>query len=375
MKIMRTIKSLFGVCLLLLLSIANHAQIKIDSGAATNRTCLPTGVCLDPADRSFPVGNMPLAMVLSPEGDRIVISLSGWRQQGLQVVERDTGAVVQTVSQPGAFLGLAFSRDGRTLYASGGNEDVIYRYAWRDKQASLVGAIVLAQKEPKKDGTRFPAGMALSLDGRKLFVAENLADSLAVIDLASDRVAQRFQTEAYPYDVVVTPGGDVYVSAWGGNTVSSFVPDTDGSLKERGRIPVGRHPSSMLLNRSGSRLFVVSGSVNSIAVVDTKKARVLARLPDPPPAGPNQGSTPNALALSEDGSRLYVAEADNNAVAVFQVSNARLIGRIPVEWYPTALLLTGDSLLVLNSKGKGTRANPQFPTPNVRMSDDSRDYT
>ena len=313
---------------------------------------------------------MPLAMVLSPEGDRIVISLSGWRQQGLQVVERDTGAVVQTISQPSAFLGLAFSRDGRTLYASGGNEDVIYRYAWRDKQASLVGAIVLAQKEPKKDGTRFPAGIALSRDGKKLFVAENLADLLTVIDLASDRVAQRFQTEAYPYDVVVGPDGDVYVSAWGGNTVSSFVPNTDGSLKEHGRITVGRHPSAMLLNRSGSRLFVVSGSTNSIAVVDTKKARVLTRLLDPPPAGPNQGGAPNALALSEDGSRLYVAEADNNAVAVFQLSSeaarggARLLSRIPVEWYPTALLMTRDTLFVLNGKGA---ARDRTPNSSLRI--------
>src|SRR5215813_1004625 len=381
MKIMRTIKSPCGACLLLLLSIANHAQIKIETGAEKNRTCLPTGVCLDPVGRSFAVGNMPLAMVLSPEGDRIVISLSGWRQQGLQVVERDTGAVVQTISQPSAFLGLAFSRDGRTLYASGGNEDVIYRYAWRDKQASLVGAIVLAQKEPKKDGARFPAGMALSRDGRKLFVAENLADSLAVIDLASDHVVQRFQTEAYPYDVVVAPDGGVYVSAWGGNTVSSFVPDADGSLKERGRLTVGRHPSALLLNRSGSRLFVVSGSTNSIAVVDTKKARILTRLLDPPPAGPNQGSTPNALALSDDGSRLYVAEADNNAVAVFRLSSeaarggARLLGRIPVQWYPTALLMTPDALFVLNGKGQGAKPNPEFPTPDKKLPDDSADYT
>src|SRR5215470_596086 len=381
MNITRTIKSACEVCLLLLLSTANYAQIKIDTGAAKNQTCLPTGVCLDPADRSFPVGNMPLAMVLSPEGDRIVISLSGWRRQGLQVVECDTGAVVQTISQAGAFLGLAFSKDGQTLYASGGNEDVIYRYTWRDEQATLSDTIVLAPKEPKKDGTRFPAGIALSRDGRKLFVAENLADSLAVIDLASDRVAQRFQTEAYPYDVVVGPDSDVYVSAWGGNTVSSFVPDTDGSLKERGRITVGRHPSAMSLNRSGSRLFVVSGSANSIAVVDTKKARVLTRLLDPPPAGPNQGSTPNALALSDDGSRLYVAEADNNAVAVFRLSSeaarggARLLGRIPVQWYPTALLMTQDTLFVLNGKGAGPRPNPQFPTPDKKLPDDSADYT
>jgi hypothetical protein len=131
----------------------------------------------------------------------------------------------------------------------------------------------------------------------------------------------------------------------------------------------------LLLNRSGSRLFVASASTNSIAVVDTRAGRVLTNLLDPPPAGPNQGSTPNALAISRDGSRLFVAEADNNAVAVFQLVTNRMIGRIPVEWYPSALLLTEHSLLVLNSKGKGTRANPHFPTPDVKLADDSRDYT
>src|SRR5690349_457177 len=92
---------------------------------AQRQTCLPTGVCLDPIRTSFDVGNMPLAMVMSPEGDRVVLSLSGWREQGLQVIDRHTGSVVQTIPQPGAFLGLAFSNDGRTLYCSGGNDDVI----------------------------------------------------------------------------------------------------------------------------------------------------------------------------------------------------------------------------------------------------------
>jgi len=344
--------------------------------SVTAQTCLPTGVCLDPTGPSFDVGNMPLAMVLSPEGDRLVISLSGWRQQGLQVIDRNRGTVLQTISQPSAFLGLAFSSDGRTLYASGGNEDVIYRYAWRDKQATLKDTIVLAQKEPQKDGTRFPAGIALSPDGKRMFVAENLADTLAVVDVESRSVVQRLKTDAYPYAVVLSPSGEVYVSAWGGNTVSIFAPAANGLLKERRKITVGRHPSALLLNHNGSRLYVASGGTNSIAVVDTKTARVLTKLLDPPPAGPNQGSTPNALALSHDGSRLYVAEADNNAVAVFQIKRTnRLIGRIPVEWYPTALLLTGDSLHVLNSKGKGTRANPQFPTPDVKQPDDSTDYT
>jgi predicted alpha/beta superfamily hydrolase/DNA-binding beta-propeller fold protein YncE len=346
------------------------------ANSTQSTTCLPTGVCLDPAGRSFAAGNMPLAMVLSPEGDRLVLSLNGWRQQGIQVIDRHTGAMVQTITQPSAFLGLAFSHDGRTLYASGGNEDVVYRYAWRDKQATLIDSIVLAPKEPKKDGTRFPAGIAVSHDNKYLFVAENLGDSLAVVNLETKRVVQRLQTEAYPYAVVVSPADEVYVSAWGGQTVSAFAVEK-GALKERGRISVGRHPSALLLNRNGSRLFVASASTNSIAVINTQRLSVVTRLLDPPPAGPNQGSTPNALALSPDESRLYVAEADNNAVAVFQLATnaSRLLGRIPVEWYPADLLVTQDSLLVLNGKGKGSRANPQFPTPDVELSDDSTAYT
>ena len=132
-----------------------------------------------------------------------------------------------------------------------------------------------------------------------MFVAENLADTLAVVDLENKSVVQRLQTEAYPYAVVVSPNGEVYVSAWGGNTVSIFAPAARGLLKERRKVTVGRHPSALLLNSTGSRLFVASASTNSIAVVDTKTARVLTRLLDPPPAGPNQGSTPNALALSQ----------------------------------------------------------------------------
>ena len=78
----------------------------------------------------------------------------------------------------------------------------------------------------------------------------------------------------------------------------------------------GRLASALLLNADGTRLYVASGSTDHVAVVDTKTQRVIARLLDPPPAGPNEGATPNALALSADGTRLFVAEADANAVGV-----------------------------------------------------------
>jgi hypothetical protein len=105
---------------------------------------LPTGAFLDPAAPSVALGSMPLAMALSPEGDHLVVLLNGWREQGLQVVELRTGRVTQLIEQPAAFLGLAFAPDGKALYVSGGNQDVVYHYGWSDGHASLIDSICLA---------------------------------------------------------------------------------------------------------------------------------------------------------------------------------------------------------------------------------------
>jgi len=58
---------------------------------------LATGARLDPVGRVVELGNMPLAIALAPRGDKLAVVLSGWRQQGLQIVDLASGRVTQTL--------------------------------------------------------------------------------------------------------------------------------------------------------------------------------------------------------------------------------------------------------------------------------------
>ncbi|MGZ4777934.1 MAG: SMP-30/gluconolactonase/LRE family protein, partial [Thermoanaerobaculia bacterium] len=349
-------------------SLAFFAALLWGAGALAGAR-LPTGATLDPAASTSPAGNFPLGMAISPDGQRIALLLCGWRQQGVQIADR-SGAVLQTLAQPAAFVGIAFSPDGRWLWASGGYEDALYRYRMTEGRAELDRRIEL-DVVPKK-GSHYPAGIALSFDGARVYVAENLSDTIAVVDTTTGAVVQRLQVDRYPYGVVAARNGDVYVSSWGDDSVTRFTP-RNTVLRRGSRIPVGRHPSSMLLDESNHRLFITCASIDRVVIVSTTRHAVSGTIDDPPP-GTHEGSTPNALARSKDG-RLFVAEADNNAVAIFDIASRKLLGRIPTEWYPSAVLLAGDDLIVLSAKGSGTGPNPARPQPGPKLPPDSTAYS
>ncbi|MGC2477446.1 MAG: hypothetical protein WA485_24110, partial [Candidatus Sulfotelmatobacter sp.] len=134
-----------ALCLSALLCAAAFAQTSVTS-------TLPTGVRLNPAGDAVELGSLPLNILASPEGDKAIVMLSGWREQGVQVVDLKTRKITQTLQQDGAFYGAAFSPDGHTLYVSGGNTDTIFTYAWRDGTAALTNKFELA-KAKTADGT------------------------------------------------------------------------------------------------------------------------------------------------------------------------------------------------------------------------------
>ena len=77
---------------------APEASPSVSSLNAANR--LPTGRMLDPVGDAIEVGSMPLAATLSPDGRQILVLLNGYREQGVQIVDRASGRLLQTLVSP-----------------------------------------------------------------------------------------------------------------------------------------------------------------------------------------------------------------------------------------------------------------------------------
>ena len=161
-RVTRTLRFLLNFGFFFLIPALMLSQEQKLASAPTYTTPLATGLRLDPEGEFVDLSSMPLGMALAPDGKKLVVVLSGWREQGIQVVDLATRRVTQTLPQAAAFYGAAFSADGKELYVSGGNEDLIYCYSWRDGVAALDKQIVLGQKKEDKTGSRYPAGLAVS---------------------------------------------------------------------------------------------------------------------------------------------------------------------------------------------------------------------
>jgi len=308
------------------------------------------------------------------------------------------------------FLGLAFSPDGARLYATvgsitdptgeekgdTGNGIIVYRF--RDGKLSAqtvirVGLQPVSRRKhvayqlsrvPAGEAIPYPAGIAaFSHDGREeLLVANNLSDNAVLLD-SQGKLLRRFDLSggrelpsAFPYTVVVTPDGRrAFCSLWNASQVAELDLESGkvmrriSLLRPTSAVEPGSHPTAMLLSSDGTLLFVTLSNSDAVAVVDTGKGKLVRMLSTRLPGQNFGGTFPNALAESSDGKRLFVANASSDAVAVFDLSGLEAgmeresapqsaLGFIPTQWYPTALAVRGDNLLIASGKSQGTGANP-----------------
>lgn len=351
-------KTILTLTLQLLISAAfaqSLAELK------DRQVTLPTGWKLSPVGTSVALGDLPLNICIAPNQKIAAVTNNGQSKQSIQLIDLKTQQVLHTQEVGKTWLGLAFSSDTKTLYASGGNDNWVLRFRVDNNRLSVQDTIVIGKPWPEKISI---AGMALDDAHRRLYVVTKDNNSLYVIDTSTNKIIKQLVLPAEGYTCVLSPNAkSLYISCWGCDKVLEV--DTK-SLTIAQQISVGDNPNDMALTKNGKFLFVANANDNSVSVVDLqlkKEIEVLntALFPNAP-----SGSTTNSVALSADQKTLFIANADNNCVCVFDVSNpgsSKSKGFIPVGWYPTVVRTWGNTLLVANGKGFSSFPNPKGPSP------------
>jgi YVTN family beta-propeller protein len=328
---------------------------------AKSRIILPNGWSLTPAGKSLPLGDLPLNMVVSRNGKLLAITNNGQSTQSIQLFDVQKERMLDSVPIDKSWYGLKFSTDGKSLYASAGNDNQVLKYSISNNKLVLADSIILGKKWPEKIS---PAGLDIDDTKQIMYVVTKENNSLYIIDLAGKTTLQQIKLPAEAFTCLLSPDAkQLYISCWGCDKV--LVLDT----KQRSiitEITVGDNPNEMMLTKKGDRLFVANANDNTVSVINTATGKIMETLnaalyPDAP-----SGSTTNGLALDPAEKTLYIANADNNCLAVFDVSkpgDSKPKGFIPTGWYPTNVKTVGSKIFVTNGKGLTSLANPYGPSP------------
>ncbi|WP_353718943.1 beta-propeller fold lactonase family protein [Dyadobacter sp. 676] len=364
----------FGLCLLLSCifgfgckknagSPRQSEEAAVYKELSSKRIGLPNGWSLTPVGRSLDLDDLPLNLVVSPSKKYLAVTNNGQSTQSITLIDAATEKVLDTATVAKSYLGLAFSQDERTLYASGGNDNKILVFKIESGQLVPSEPIVLGKPWPVKIS---PAGIAVDDAQHRIYVVTKEDCSLYVCDIRTKKATSKLNLGAAAYTCLLSRDGkELYVSLWGGSRVAVVNTET---LKISAEIATNKNPNDLLLTRDGKFLYVANGNDNTVALIDLDKRQVSETLTASLFPNAPVGTTPNGLALSEDEKTLYIANADNNCLAVFDVETkgrSHSVGFIPTGWYPTAVKTIGPKIFVTNGKGFSSRANPKGPNPNL----------
>ncbi len=142
-----------------------------------------------------------------------------------------------------------------------------------------------------------PYNLAVSPDGRTLYVVGQEAGVLVVVDLPSGKVSAKIPVGERPHTVVVTGDGKhAYVSSQWADHVYRI--DLTG-LKVTDTLKTGNGPAGMVLSKDERYLYVVDSYSNEISVFDLQTGEEIRRLV--------AGNNPTGAAISPSGKWVYVA--------------------------------------------------------------------
>ncbi len=376
---------------------------------------LPNQWKLTPAGRQIEVGDLPVNIAIHPSGQYLAVLDAGFQEHEIVIIalERTRQKIVSRVTLDQTYIGMAFSADGKKLYASGGEFSRIHEFEF---SRGLLGNPKIFELEGA-GGTLVIGGIAVGKDGKDLFAAGTWGDVIFRMPLENpdNKVTIKLARSPSEPGAKEKPKGDppsppdgrkeeipvkgkkkspdslpvhpytclpdrdgkfLFVSLWAGSSVAVIDLEKNEVVRQ---LPTASHPTEMVISPDGGSLYVACANSTQVNVFDLALMKPSQTINCALYVQAPSGNTPTSLCITPDGQLLFVANADANNLAVFNIANgekAKPLGFIPTGWYPTSVRYNAadKKIYVANGKGMSSKANPYGPNPNLPIARNLGEY-
>ena len=225
---------------------------------------------------TVPTGKGAHGVNRSPSGRLLYVTNTG--DETVSVIDTSSLKVVKTVSAGRIPSVAIFTPDERKAYIAnvGGSLSVI-----DVEKAEVVGEV---------SGLKGAIVLAVSKDGKTVYVARGFEDKVGVVDTTTDRIRATISAGKDPHSVWITPDGRfVWVVNRLSNTIS--VVETGRDRVVRTIRKVGDKPDILAFSPDGSKAVVtlrgkaatgdpklLSGSEPGLSVIDVRTGKVIAKV-------------------------------------------------------------------------------------------------
>lgn len=258
-----------------------------------------------------PTGRMPHEIAISPDGRQAAVVAYG--AASIDIFDVPTRRLARRVdlSPNEGPHGLIWLPDGRLVATTERSRTLTIVDTRRGDAVSAVGT--------DQQGTHM---VAVSNDLARAYTANIGSGTVTAIDLRNRRKLRDIAVGGRPEGIALTPDGrTLWVADLDGARVQAFDTGSFGRLAE---VKTGEVPIRVLASPDGKWIVTSNLGVGSLSVIDAQTRRLVREVPI---SGSREAGQVTIL-FSPDGRRLYAAETARDQVAEIDFASGRVLRRL-----------------------------------------------
>ena len=271
---------------------------------------------------TIPVGKRPRGIRISPDGKTLFVAVSG-----------------TPISAPPQL-----DAKGNPIFKKGKDDDDDDDKK-ADKSADGIAVVDLAERKVLKKiqvGSD-PEQLAVSADGKRLYVSNEDVGTASVVEIASGKVEHIIPVSREPEGVGTTPDGKAfYVTC---ETEGEIYVVDAGTFKTITHFNVGGRPRSVDFLPDGSKAYIPSESAGQMHMIDAVKHELMKTTALP------AGSRPMCVTVAPDGKKIYTGTGRGGMVCVLDAQTLEVKNSIKVGARPWGIAIAPDGKYLYSANG------------------------